>query len=192
MNVKDEFKRLVEQFIHREGIEDLMNWLESTDFFTAPASTRYHECFEGGLALHSLNVFYHFNKLCNFYGIEEASAESIAIASLFHDVCKVGCYKTEMRWRKDANNQWEQYPTYKFEEDYAFGGHGSKSVYLIQSFMKLTPEEATAINCHMGVENGKWEVLDAFRRSPFAFLLHTADMASTIEDLQGEEKNDGR
>lgn len=182
MNTKDEFKRIVSENISRAGIDKLMEWLESSDFYTAPASTRFHECFEGGLVLHSLNVYSHFKRLCEFYKVD-ATNESIAIASLFHDTCKVGCYKTEMRWRKDANNQWEQYPTYKFEEDYAFGGHGSKSVFLLQSFMMLTPEEATAINCHMGVENGKWEVNEAFRRSPFAYLLHVADMVSTIEDL---------
>lgn len=182
MNTTEEFEKIVDKHIKRSGITHLMEWLATTDFYVAPASTKYHECFEGGLVLHSLNVYSQFKKLCKFYNLE-ATPESIAIASLFHDVCKVGCYKTEMRWRKDSNNQWEQYPTYKFEEDYAFGGHGSKSVYLIQNFITLTPEEATAINCHMGVENGKWEVLEAFRRSPFAFLLHTADMISTIPDL---------
>lgn len=182
MNSIEEFERIVDKHIKRSGITHLMEWLATTDFYTAPASTRYHECFEGGLVLHSLNVYSQFKKLCKFYNLE-ATLESIAIASLFHDVCKIGCYKTEMRWRKNENNQWEQYPTYKFEEDYVFGGHGSKSVYLIQNFITLTPEEATAINCHMGVENGKWEVCDAFRRSPFAFLLHTADMISTIPDL---------
>lgn len=183
MDTKEEFKKLVEKHISRDGINDLMSWLELTDFYTAPASTRYHECFEGGLVLHSLRVHYELKKLCHFYSID-VSDESIAIVALFHDLCKVGCYKTEMRWRKDANNQWEQYPTYKFEEDYTFGGHGSKSVYLLQNFIKLLPDEATAINCHMGVENGKWEVLEAFRHCPFAFLTHTADMASTIPDLQ--------
>ena len=182
MDSKLEFKRIIEENIHRNGINEFMEWLESTDFFTAPASTRFHDCFEGGLAFHSLNVYSHLQRLCKWYNID-VTDESIAIVSLLHDICKVGCYKTEMRWRKDANDKWEQYATYKFEEDYAFGGHGSKSVYLIQNFMRLTPDEATAINCHMGVENGKWEVNEAFRRNPLAFLLHTADMASTIEEL---------
>lgn len=172
--------------VHREGIGDLWNWLIYTDFFSAPASTRFHECYEGGLAEHSYNVYNNLLKLNECYG-GVADHESIIIVALFHDLCKVDTYKTEMRWRKDKNDKWEQYPTYKFDEDFKFGGHGSKSVYMLQNFIKLTPEEAVAINCHMGVENGKWEVMDAFRQCPLAFLLHTADMASTIPDLNKEE-----
>lgn len=179
MDTKTEFISLINSNINREGIDSLVAWLEQTDFFTAPGSTKYHDSFNGGLVLHSLNVYSHLQRLCNLYNCKY-SKESTTIVSLFHDVCKIGCYKEDLRWRKDKNNQWEQYTTYKFEEDYAFGGHGSKSVYLISNFIKLAPEEATAINCHMGVENGKWEVNEAFRRNPLAFLLHTADMASTI------------
>ncbi len=178
----DEFYSIIADNIHRDGIHDFLVWLEQTDFFTAPASTRFHECYEGGLVEHSVKVYKHLKQLVEWYGIE-TTPETIAIVSLFHDVCKADCYKIEMRWRKNEFQQWEQYPTYKFEEDYAFGGHGSKSVYLVQNFMKLSPDEATAINCHMGVENGKWEILEAFRRNPLAFLLHTADMASTIPNL---------
>lgn len=106
--------------------------------------------------------------------------ESITIVALLHDICKVGCYKTELRWRKDKNNQWEQYPTFRFEEDFAYGGHGAKSVYLAQSFMKLTPEEASAINCHMG----QWDATEysnpteVYRRNKLAWLLHVADEAA--------------
>lgn len=184
--MKDTFISIVNSSIDRQGIADLMTWLESTDFFTAPASTRYHECYAGGLVEHSVNVFNHLTKLCACYNVN-VSRENIAVASLFHDICKVNTYKTQMRWRKDANDKWEQYATYTFNEDFSFGGHGSKSVYLIQNFMKLDPNEAVAINCHMGVENGKWEVCDAFRKCPFAFLLHTADMASTIDGLNHEQ-----
>ena len=190
MDLQQEFLKIVNANIHRDGCFKLIDWLLKTDFFTAPASTRFHDCFEGGLAFHSLNVYSNLKKLVDFYKVP-ASEESITMVSLFHDICKVGCYKTEMRWRKDKNNQWEQYATYKFEEGYAFGGHGSKSVYLIQNFMTLTPDEATAINCHMGVENGKWEINEAFRRNPLAFLLHTADMMSTIEFFtKGGNKNE--
>lgn len=179
MNIKDEFLKIVDRDVKREGIWELTEWLANTDFFTAPASTRYHGCFEGGLAMHSLNVYAQLKKLCRCYQCD-ASDETIAIVSLFHDLCKVGCYKTEMRWRKDANNQWEQYPTWKFEEDFAYGGHGSKSVFLVQSFMKLTPEEASAINCHMG----QWDATTysnptaVYERNKLAWLLHVADEAA--------------
>lgn len=171
--------------IKREGIKDLMAWLESTDFFTAPASTRHHGDFEGGLALHSLNVYKQLLCVAELYDPTKVySTETLAIVALFHDLCKVGCYKTEMRWRKDERNQWEQYATYKFREDFPFGGHGSKSMFLVQHFMKLEPEEAAAINCHMG----SWDMSnygrpeDVFQTNKLAWLLHVADEAATYID----------
>lgn len=179
--MEEEFIRLVNKYINRDGICDLMDWLKSTDFYHAPASTRYHNAFEGGLVLHSLNVYSHLKKLCEWYECD-ASQESIAIVALFHDLCKANCYTTEMRWRKDSNNQWEQYPVYTFNEDFAYGGHGSKSVYLVQSFMTLTPEEASAINCHMG----QYDVStygnpsEVYNRNKLAWLLHVADEAASF------------
>lgn len=186
---KEEFKRIAHTHIHRGGIDNLLEWLDSTDFYTAPASTRFHGACEGGLVMHSLNVYSQLKKLCGWYECD-ASDESIAIVSLFHDLCKVGVYKTEMRWRKDKNNQWEQYPTYKFEEDFAYGGHGAKSVFLAQSFMMLTADEAAAINCHMG----QWDATtysnptEVYCRNKLAWLLHVADEAADflMEDKKEE------
>lgn len=193
MDLKKNFIEVVENRIKRDGIKELMAWLESTDFYSAPASTRYHGSFEGGLVMHSLNVFIQLSRLVNLYGVGVDDGvpdpdESIAVVSLFHDLCKVGCYKTELRWRKNKLNQWEQYPTYKFDEDFAYGGHGSKSVFLIQSFMKLTPEEASAINCHMG----QWDATqysnptEVFQRNKLAWLLHVADEAADFLMEKGE------
>ena len=182
MTNKEIFVALAKR-IEREGINQLMEWLDSTDFYTAPASTRFHGSHEGGLVEHSIAVHGRLYELAHFYNIQ-ASDETIAIVALFHDLCKVGMYKTEMRWRKDANNQWEQYPTYKRDEDFKFGGHGSKSMYIIQNFMKLTPEEAVAINCHMG----QWDattysdVSSAYEDCPLAWVLHVADEAATYID----------
>ena len=175
------FEEVFNTHIWREGSADLLTWLKSTDFFTAPGSTRFHDCHEGGLADHSVNVYIELRRLLNAFPEIQVSDETIAIVSLLHDVCKADCYKTEMRNRKNDRGQWEKYPVYTFKEDFPFGGHGSKSVYLIQKFMNLTAEEAVAINCHMGVENGNWAVNDAYRAYPLAFLVHTADMASTID-----------
>lgn len=178
-NFKETYLSIIRRLVHRDGIEDLLAWLEQTDFFSAPASTRYHGNHESGLVLHSLNVYSQLKNLSEVYHCE-ASEESIAIVSLFHDLCKAGCYKTEMRWRKNAQNQWEQYPVYTFKEDFAYGGHGSKSVFLVQSFMKLTPEEASAINCHMG----QWDSTNysnptaVYERNLLAWLLHVADEAA--------------
>lgn len=186
MDPKSEFTRIATSKIHRKGLTDLMAWLEGTDFYIAPASTKYHGAFETGLVLHSLNVYSQLNNLAAFYGLGPTDGladvdESIAIVSLFHDLCKVGYYKPELRWRKDQNDKWEQYSTWKCEEDFAYGGHGSKSVFLVQTFMKLSPEEASAINCHMG----QWDATTysnpslVFERNKLAWLLHVADEAAT-------------
>lgn len=189
MDLKEEFTRIATQRIQRDGIADLLAWLEGTDFYTAPSSTRHHGAFESGLVLHSLNVYAELKKLCGVYGCD-ASPESIAIVSLFHDLCKVGFYKIEMRWRKNEQNQWEQYPTYTVNEDFAYGGHGSKSVYLVQNFIRLTPDEASAINCHMGA----WDISpynkpgEVYGRNMLAWLLHVADEAATYIDEKEEVK----
>ena len=183
---KEKFIELYSRYIKRPGALELLKWIENSDFFTAPASTRFHESYEGGLCEHSVHVFEELCRLAKAYPEVHVSYETAAIVSLLHDLCKIGCYKTELRNKKE-NGVWIQVPYYTFEEDFSFGGHGSKSVYLIQKYMKLTDEEATAINCHMGVENGNWTVNDAFRQYPLAFLLHTADMASTIPQFNGEE-----
>lgn len=191
LDFKDEFKRIVRENIKRPGIEELMGWLEGTDFYTAPASTRFHGAHEGGLVMHSINVYSQLKNLCAWYGCD-ASNESIAIVALFHDLCKVGVYKTEMRWRKNQKDKWEQYPTYKYEEDFAYGGHGAKSVYLIMAFMTLFPDEASAINCHMG----QWDATQysnpskVYERNLLAWLLHVADEAADfLED--NERRNNG-
>lgn len=178
------YKDLYAKYITRKGASELLQWLDGTDFFTAPASTRNHECYEGGLAQHSVEVFWQLVKLIGVYKDKlVVTHESAAIIGLLHDVCKANCYKTEMRNKKDESGKWIQVPHYTFNEDFVYGGHGSKSVYLIQNYMILTDEEAIAINCHMGVENGKWEINDAFRAHPLAFITHTADMAATISGL---------
>lgn len=175
------FYEIYHEYIEREGADKLLAWLDSTDFFKAPASTRFHECYFGGLEEHSVKVWNELIRLLKAYPEVKVTAETAAIVSLLHDVCKVGCYKTELRNKKNERGEWIKVPVYTFNEDFSFGGHGSKSVYLIQKFMKLTDEEAVAINCHMGVEHGNFAVNDAYRQFPLAFLLHTADMAATID-----------
>ena len=190
MDIKKEFLQIARQHIQRDGIDDLLNWLESTDFFTAPASSRYHGAFEGGLAMHSLNVYRRLKDLTVFYGCEEGNTEdinmeSVAIVALFHDLCKVGYYKASTRnVKNDATGQWEKVPFYKIEEEFAFGGHGSKSMYLVQHFIMLSPGEAAAINCHMG----PWDRQDygkpgqVYESNRLAWLLHVADEAATYID----------
>jgi hypothetical protein len=177
-----DFQEIFERDVKRNGSKFVLSWLNNTDFFRAPASTKYHDVHPGGLAAHSVKVYQELHRLLKAYPELTVSDETIAIVSLLHDVCKADCYKVEYRNRKnEETGMWEKYPAYTFKEDFCFGGHGSKSVYLIQQFMPLTYEEAVAINCHMGLTANDWSVSDAFRAYPLAFLLHTADMSSTIE-----------
>ena len=106
---------------------------------------------------------------------------AIAIAALLHDLCKVNFYKKDVRNQK-INGTWQEVPCYTIEEKYCFGGHGSKSVYLVQQFMKLKTDEAAAINCHMGATSGGDSVRDtsnAYAAFLLAWVTHVADEAAT-------------
>lgn len=179
----ERFTELYNQYIKREGSEDLFDWLVTTDFFDAPASTKFHGDFEGGLVTHSVLVWEELVRLLRAYPEVKVSAETAAIVTLLHDLCKVGCYKTEMRNKKDEHGKWISVPFYTFKEDFCYGGHGSKSVFLIQQFMKLSEAEAVAINCHMGAwdrDPGDRSLGSAYEQHPLAWLLHVADESATF------------
>lgn len=181
MYEKETFKELCSRHIKREGIGELMAWLDTTDFYTAPASRAYHGSYEGGLLKHSLNVYNELKRLLKAFPEINCSMESALIISLFHDLCKVNFYTTEKRNRKNEQGQWESYDAYKINEKFAFGGHGSKSVFLIMNFMRLKPEEAIAINCHMSAW-GDENVGKSYEQCPLAWLLSVADQAATYID----------
>lgn len=178
-----EFFRYLCESIKREGIDALLLWLEDTDFFYAPASTKYHEAYEGGLVEHSLRVYFELCRLRDIYPDVKITDESIIIASLFHDVCKANFYEVSTRNTK-INDKWETVPYYTINEKYLFGGHGSKSVYLIERFMHLTLSEAAAINTHMGMQGNDYSCYNTYREYPLAMLLHTADMIATCPKLR--------
>ena len=152
---KEQFENYVRKNIKRDGVEDLLAWLESeTDFYTSPASTRYHGSYEGGLLDHSLNVYEQLLLELDVnigQGWEEIySPESVAIVALFHDLCKIGRYIVKEKWRKDDKNQWESYTTYAYDDTKLEMGHGSQSNYYLQQFINLEDIEAQAIFWHMG------------------------------------------
>lgn len=178
MTDKERFISLC-QNIHRDGISELMTWLENSDFYAAPASSRFHLCCEGGLLKHSLHVYDELERLLAAYPEIEVSEETVLISALFHDLCKVNSYVPEPRNKKNDKGLLETYTVYSKKEKLNYGGHGSKSVFLIQNFIKLTYEEAVAINCHMSCWNGDATVGDAFAQFPFAWLLHVADESAT-------------
>ena len=188
MGYKERFIEIYKNSIKREGSEALLNYLlsESCDFFHAPASTRYHLASDGGLLIHSLNVYDCLKEYLNRPFIKEKcnltySDETIAIVSLLHDLCKINCYKKSFRNVKDETGKWIQVPSYDFEDSLPYG-HGEKSVYIITGFMKLTREEAFAIRYHMGFSGTEDQrnISNAFSQYPLAFALSTADMEATF------------
>ena len=194
MGARDEFLGIFYDNIDRDGADKLLEWLEKSDFFTAPASTRHHSAYRGGLCQHSINVYKRLVKLLEMeYGEnwqKKVSPESVAIMGLLHDVCKVDTYVEDFRNVKDENGNWIKKPYYKVEDSLPYG-HGEKSVYIISAFMKLTREEALAINWHMGeydqrVQNGSYMIRDVYYRYPVCFLMHLADLTATYLDEEEE------
>lgn len=188
MTDRERFISIYKDKIKRDGADSFLEWLsgDKSDFFTAPASTRYHNNCHGGLVSHSLNVY---DCLCDYMSREsikkaigyEISDESIAIAALLHDVCKVNFYKESTRNVKDETGTWIKVPYYEIDDKLPYG-HGEKSVYVIGGFMRLTREEAFAIRYHMGFSS-KEEARDvsaAFSMFPLAFALSVADQEATF------------
>ena len=159
--MKEEFLALLRK-TNREGIEELINFLEKSDFFVAPASTRFHGNFEGGLAAHSMKVYEILkHKVENSVIDVEIKEESIILIGLLHDICKTNFYKVD---------------------DTIPYGHGEKSVMMITEYIKLTPEEKYSIRWHMGYTEPKenYNAIGAtYKKYPIALLTHEADLEAT-------------
>ncbi|MBR1724525.1 MAG: HD domain-containing protein [Ruminococcus sp.] len=185
---KQRFIEIFNENIKRAGADQLLEWLDSprSDFFTAPASTRFHSSYEGGLLQHSLNVYdclkaYLSTDMARGFGMD-FSDETIAIVALLHDICKVNLYRVSYRNKKnDETGQWEKVPFYEFHEMLPYG-HGEKSVYIVSGFMKLSRDEAMAIRWHMGFsgEENVNTIGNAMEMYPLALAMHIADMNATF------------
>lgn len=187
MTNKERFKAIFETQINREGAAELLAWLETTDFFTAPASTKHHGAYHGGLVDHSLNVYDRL--LINPYAVGHGQ-ESRAIVALLHDLCKVEYYSPTTKRKKNEQGQWEDVPGWEVKERLPMG-HGEKSVYLIMQHMKLTDDEALAIRWHMGAyddafRGGSYALNNAMKKTPLVLALHTADMMATQDEQRRE------
>lgn len=187
--IKAEYTKIYTENIKREGADKLLDYLTNkSDFFTAPASTKYHSAYEGGLAQHSLNVYsclkayLERERVKETYGVSGYTDEQVALVALLHDICKTNIYKVDYRNQKNEQGQWEKVPYYRIEENLPYG-HGEKSVYMITGFMRLSREEAMAIRWHMGFSYGDVNdrnlVGKAFETFPLAFALSTADMEAS-------------
>ena len=193
---KERFIALCKEHIQREGIDKLLAYLEKSDFFTAPSSASFHLNEAGGLCLHSINVFETAVKLYEHIALpaiqndtspftEEIPMESIAIAALLHDLCKVKFYHRTQRWKKDEKGQWVSYPGYELKDDFPFG-HGEKSCLMISWYMRLKPEEMLAIRWHMGMfdmaENGtsqRYAYYAATDKCALVNIIQAADMLAS-------------
>ena len=178
---RERFYEIFNAHITREGSEKFLKWLEKTDFFTAPASTKFHCACEGGLLMHSVNVY---EVLREKYFDETDNEESFAICALFHDICKAQFYKTSTRnVKNEETGKWEKVPFYMVEDLFPYG-HGEKSVFLIERFIRLKVDEALAIRWHMGgfddsAKAGSFALSLAFDKCDLAVKMHLADLEST-------------
>lgn len=179
-------------YIQRPGADKLLVWLEEIGFFTAPASTKYHGAYAGGLVEHSNNVYRRLVRLAEEEDkrqgrrYPEYTVDTIAAVALLHDVCKADAYKVEKKNQKQKDSSWKEVETYGYTNNLPLG-HGEKSIIQILHFMQLSEEEMLAIRWHMGAfdyttKGGSYDMNYAFSESRLAAMLHIADMMATHLD----------
>ncbi len=182
MGYKEEYIGIYNEKIHREGSQNLLDWMQKTDFFTTPASTKFHGACSEGLVMHSISVYK--TMMEKHFDEKTDNPESFAICALLHDLCKAQFYKTSTKnVKNEETGQWEKKPYYTIDDVFPFG-HGEKSVFLIERFMRLKPSEAIAIRWHMGgfdeaARGGSFAIASAWKKYSIAVKLHLADLEST-------------
>lgn len=177
--MKEKFIELLRS-VNREGIQNVIDFIDKTDFYTAPASTRFHGAYEGGLLEHSLKVYEILSKKVKDNNLD-IDPDTIKIVALLHDICKVNFYKTDYRNVKNQRGDWEKVPYYTVDDTIPYG-HGEKSVMMLTEYMKITNEEKYAIRWHMGFTEPKeaYSTLSiAFKKYPLALFLFEADLEAT-------------
>ena len=181
--MKEEFITLLKS-VNREGIDKLINFIEKSDFYKAPASTKFHGNYEGGLLEHSINVYNLLKeKLSNkpYSDIIKVSDETIIVVSLLHDLCKTNYYTVDYRNKKNTDGVWVKEPYYTVNDTIPYG-HGEKSVMMISKFIELNMEEMYAIRWHMGFTEPKelyGTLSNVYEKFPLALALHEADLEAT-------------
>lgn len=194
-DLKETFRSLITG-INRPGIDKVWDFLVESDFFIAPASTRFHSSFEGGLAVHSLEVYHRLLSMVDDYGLN-VPLDSIKICGLLHDLCKANVYKktvknvkdgTRINWKGQEVANWIEKEVFEFDDPF-FAGHGDKTVIMLQPMITLTQQEIMMIRWHMGPwavrEDKEWN--NATKYHPEIVAMFCADMiASRIFEKQGE------
>ena len=180
---KERFLKICREQIDRQGLDGLLDWLEKSYFFSAPASSKFHGNYPGGLCEHSLNVYDVAMHLRDKYIPDQISDESVAVAALFHDLCKVHCYKKGFRNVKNDAGVWEKKEVWEIDERLPLG-HGEKSCIILQWFIRPTVDELLAIRWHMSgfdksVIGGDYSVSRAQDFTPLCGLIQAADMVAS-------------
>ena len=196
---KEEFISLIRSINREFDKEKLINWLENkSDFFTAPASTKYHCSYEGGLCEHSLNVYYALKNLnCNYMlelplteeeqeqGVAfkfEYDEDTLKIVGLLHDISKANYYETYTKNVKDSNGNWQQVQDYKIKEDrFIYGNDEQNTEFMVSTFVPLTVDEKVALLHKSGgksFDSTQENIPTIFNKYKLAALLHCADMLS--------------
>lgn len=174
----------------RPGMERLVDWIEQkTDFYTAPASTKYHLACKGGLAQHSLNVYELLLGKASS-GLLEIKKDTIIITALLHDLCKVNFYVMEKKNVREGSKinaygsevaNWVEKEVWTVRDSFPVG-HGEKSCFYIQSFIRLTDEEYAMIRLHMGSDRNGFP--DPFTETanmyPSVVAIHTSDIEAAF------------
>lgn len=165
-------------------IESCLNWLHGTDFYTAPASTQYHDAEPGGLHMHSLRVV---NKINDLYQLpdfaEHVELHRAVVVALVHDWCKINFYEPYKRnVKNEETGVWEQVQAYRYGKSKIPMGHGETSLYIAQKFFKLTMDQALAIRWHMGDPGNSesYNFWDANEKYPLVNMLQFADRLSIV------------
>lgn len=176
---------------NRQGMEEVIEFARKTDFYTAPASSKYHSNYDGGLLDHTLCVYAIAKEYVDSIGVfakdvaDRVDPNSLIISTLLHDFCKICFYKKGQRWKKDETNSWVSYDSYLIEDTFPIG-HGEKSVIMLQSLgLQMTAEEMLAIRFHMagwGDESKEYAAsrTNALKISPLVHIVQMADFSSSI------------
>ncbi len=198
----DRFERELGK-VQRPGMDKLLEYIQKSDFYKAPASTKYHLAAPGGLLQHSLNVLDALRGLLSWRSdgmweyraagkvVDTIPDDSVIMMALLHDICKTHFYGTSTRNQKnDATGKWEKVPFYTVNDMMPLG-HGPKSAMIIKQYTTLTSQELYAIWHHMGM-NGNYENDNAVGKSiemyPAVLALQTADMMAS-RFMEGEKEN---
>ena len=177
------------------NIKGFLDWLGRSDFFTAPASSKYHASYQGGLCQHSLNVYDNLIKLVELKAPGKYSEDSLKIVALLHDISKTNFYEFYDKNVKNEAGEWvkvREYKTREVEDRFIYGSHEQNSEFITHTFFPLSVEESVAILHHhggMSWDSAKDDISAIYDRFPLALLLHLADMAATYLD-EGHDEPD--